>query len=167
MAAIVIYTNFDIAASQISNIISDISSSEVSDTISVQKNYPSVEVNMDLKPRDGIKADFTINSYRVEHEEYYDILHINVNMVMKNMELEDAIVFSPSMQTILKNENGKQYPEKCHGRQLGMTWIKGDENPNMSYSVCYYVEKTFDRFDVYIDDARPTVSKKIGTIALD
>ena len=155
IAAIVIYTNFDVATSQISDIVP------------VQKIYPSVEVNMDLKPRDGVKADFTIESYRIENTEYYDILYVNVNMVMKNMELEDAVVFSPSMQTILKNENGKQYPEKCHGRQLGMSWIKGDETQNQSYNVCYHVEKTFDKFDVYIDDARPTVSKKIGTIVLD
>ncbi len=136
-------------------------------TVTTQSgNYPTVTVKMDNKPSGGATADFKINAVRVVDSDYYKIININMQMTT-HMKLQDQIYFSPTAMWNLKSTSGEIYPEQCHGRQSDIQIITGKQNPNITWDVCYHVEKEIDKFDLIWSGAPKQQSPKIGTIILD
>ncbi|MEX0862667.1 hypothetical protein [Nitrosopumilus sp.] len=136
--------------------------SEITETESQKqtRTYPPVTLKMDNKPSGGVTADFTINKVQVTDSDYYKIININILMTL-HMKLDDMIVFSPTAMWILKSPDGEIYAEQCHGRQYDGKMITGKQNPNMSWDICFHVEKDLNKFDLMKE------SSKIGTIILD
>ncbi len=129
-------------------------------------NYPTVTVKMDNKPSGGATADFKINTVRVVDSDYYKIININMQMTT-HMKLQDRIYFSPTVMWNLKSPSGEIYPEQCHGRQYDTQIITGKQNPNITWDICYHVEKELDKFDLIWGLAPNQQVPKIGTIILD
>ena len=122
-------------------------------------NYPTVTVSMDNRSG-GATADFKINTVRVVNSDNYKIININMLMTV-HMKLQDQIYFSPTALWVLKSSSGEIYPEQCHGQQADMMTITGKQNPNITWDICYHVEKDLNAFDLLKS------STKIGTIILD
>lgn len=121
------------------------------------KNYPTVTLSMDNR---GSTADFQINTVRVVNSDYYKIININMLMTV-HMKLQDQIYFSPTALWNLKSPSGEIYAEQCHGPQFDMMLITGKQNPNITWDICYHVEKELNTFDLLKS------TSKIGTIILD
>jgi len=123
-----------------------------------QTNYPTV--TMTLEGSRTATADIKINTVRVADADYYKIININMQMTM-NMKLNDRVYFSPTALWNLKSPDGEIYVEQCHGRQADMMTITGKQNPNITWDICYHVEKDLNKFDLL------NSGKKIGMIILD
>ncbi|MCH7966043.1 MAG: hypothetical protein IIB02_01280 [Thaumarchaeota archaeon] len=115
---------------------------------------------MDNKPSGGATADFKINTVRVVDSDYYKIINITMQMTV-HMKLQDQIYFLPTALWVLKSPSGEIYVEQCHGTQFDMQTITGKQNPNITWDICYHVEKELNKFDLFKD------STKFGTIILD
>ncbi len=125
-----------------------------------KQHYPTVTLKMDNRPSGGVTADFTINRVNVVESQYYKIININVLMTM-HMKLQDQIYFSPTFWWVLKSPSGEIYTEQCHGRQFDTQLITGKQNPNITWDICFHVEKELNKFDLL------KKTSKIGTIILD
>jgi len=112
------------------------------------QHFATITINLDKKPSGGATADITINKLQVVETDYYNIIKMNMKLTV-HMELDDMQFFSPTAMWFLKNENGKAYVEKCHGTQMDMMTLRGDQNPIKYYNICYYVEKEFKKFDFH------------------
>ena len=121
------------------------------------QNYPAVNVVMG-KNR-GITADFKINKVGVVDSDNYKIIYINMLMSL-HMKLQDRVSFQPTFDWELKSPSGQLYREKCHGKGFDLMTITGEQNQNLTWNICYHVEKELNNFDLMYS------KNKIGTIIL-
>ena len=179
--AIVVYQNYDVTiydkkvdeiipTESLEKSINEISENmpikiepKKSDSESIQvstKKYPTVTLKMDNRPSNGPTADFTITKVESKDMEFYKIVTIFMSMEL-NMKFQDSVYFSPTSGWTLKNPAGDIYAEACHGTKSDIVVIRGKDDPNRTWSICYHVEKELKQFDLRKD------TNKIGTIILD
>ena len=117
-------------------------------------------------------GEVSIKNFQVSEKEFYKVIHLNIQIKVKDLALEDgASVFPKAIKLV--NENGKSYlptreectiPDPliigpqggpCHEAKndCGMpNWwisIKGTEGGIGEYHPCFRVEKEFNNFKVY------------------
>ncbi|NDB32089.1 MAG: hypothetical protein EB160_01305, partial [Nitrososphaeria archaeon] len=101
-----------------------------------------------LHDKPAITGTFTIEKIIVSEKEHYKTLSVALNIKAENLELDDIVFISPNSIT-LKNQNGKIYSNQPRECSSPLSYqIYGKTGPDLRATVCYDVEKQFDKFDV-------------------
>lgn len=120
------------------------------------QNHPPVTLKIG-----GKLTDFTINRVSVVDKQYYKIINVNMLMSIHDLKVQDRITFQPTFDWSMKSPSGETYTEKCHGKGFDLMTITGKQNPNITWDICYHVDKEVGNFDLMYKKS------KIGSITLD
>lgn len=118
-------------------------------------------------------GEISIKNVQVSEKEFYKVIHLNIQIKVKDLGLEDGASFEPDSIKLV-NENGKSYlptreectateppgtlvsyPGPCFkvenecGKSMWDFSIKGTEGGIGNYHPCFRVEKEFNNFKVY------------------
>jgi hypothetical protein len=124
-------------------------------------------------------GEISIENVQVSEKEFYKVIHLNIQIKVKDLGLEDSAWFEPDSIKLV-NENGKSYlptreectateppgtlfsyPGPCFkvenecGKPMNPFGIKGTEGGIGNYHPCFRVEKEFNNFKVYYGYDKP------------
>lgn len=125
-------------------------------------------------------GEISIQSVQVDEKEYYKVVHLNVQIKISNLALEDTAWFEPNSIKLV-NENGKRYfptrndcptiregtigiatwPSSCYQPATDCGYpgvafpVYGTQGGIVNYHPCFEVEKEFNKFNVYFGYDRP------------
>ena len=151
-----------------SNTIQEISSQATKTTQSLTSSNKLTTIPNSVYTEDNYYAQLVPSNIQVVDKGRYNVLTFTVAINVQDLPFDGNVNFE-DLYTTLQDENSKIYqPDKTECTLNDLIPIIGKQSTSVSYTVCYSVDKTANKFSIfYTEPALNYHMTRVGYLSVD